>query len=132
MDLSVIIVNWNAKEMLENCLHSLEQNTDHENVKIIVVDNLSHDGSREMIQTLFPSVQLINSGGNIGFGRACNLATASTDSPIILYLNPDTIVTDNAIGKMINFMNDNKTVGAVGCKMMDPPNKSNINTLNGV
>jgi GT2 family glycosyltransferase len=120
MELSVIIVNWNTSEMLSNCLSSLKEHTDNNKVKVIVVDNASKDGSSDMVKSQFPWVTLINSGGNIGFGKANNLAEPYADTQFVLFLNPDTIVLKDSIAKMVNFMKSNQTVGALGCKMKYP------------
>ncbi len=119
-DLSIIIVNWNTKAMLENCLMSIRQTTQRQAVKVIVVDNNSRDGSRDMVQTLFSEVLLINSGGNIGFARGNNVGISYADTPFVLFLNPDTVVMENAIHHMIDFMKANPSVGALGCKMKYP------------
>lgn len=120
MELSVIIVNWNTREMLCDCLSSLRKHTDNNKVKVIVVDNASKDGSSEMVQTQFPWVHLIKSGGNIGFGKANNLAVPYADTQFILFLNPDTIVLKDSIVKMVDYMESNQAVGALGCKMKFP------------
>lgn len=120
MILSIIIVNWNTREMLQDCLASLKEHTDNNNVKVIVVDNASKDGSSEMVKSQFPQVHLINSGGNIGFGKANNLAKPYADTQFILFLNPDTVILDNSIAKMVNYMKANQDVGALGCKMRFP------------
>jgi len=120
MDTSIIIVNWNTREMLRNCLVSLGQQVDSNNINVIVVDNNSSDGSREMVSAQFPSVHLIDSGGNIGFGKANNLAKPYVDTQFIVFLNPDTIVPEDSIAKMVNHMESNPDVGALGCKMKYP------------
>jgi len=120
MELSVIIVNWNTREMLKECLNSIRENTNSKKVKTIVVDNASSDGSREITEKLFPEVHLINSGGNIGFGRAANIAIPYADTPLVLFLNPDTVVLENTIQKMADFLKGNPQVGGLGCKMKSP------------
>ena len=117
MELTVIIVNWNNCDMLKDCLYSLKQNTDSHNIEIIVVDNASRDGSSKMVETLFPDIHIINSGSNIGFGRANNLAINHAKTKLIFFLNPDTIVRENTLRDMIDFMNSNPQVGALQCKM---------------
>lgn len=127
-DVSVVIVNWNTCEMLKNCLYSIRKCTNIRKVQIIVVDNLSSDGSCEMLQTLFPEVLVINSGGNLGFGRANNLAIPYTEAPLIIFLNPDTIIINDAIKLMIEFINKNPQVGALGCKCINTTEQSsNLN-----
>jgi GT2 family glycosyltransferase len=120
IDVSVVIVSWNTKEMLKNCLSSLDNIVDVKHVKIIVVDNASSDGSAHMVKSDYQHVKLINSGGNIGFGRANNLAANCVDTPYVLFLNPDTIVLKDSIRSMVDFLELNKSVGAIGCKMKSP------------
>lgn len=120
MILTIIIVNWNTKEMLKDCLSSLHDTADPKQVKIIVVDNASVDGSVEMVKSTYPLVNLIESGGNIGFGRANNLAAPHSDTPYVLFLNPDTIILKDSISKMFAYMESNPTVGGLGCKMKFP------------
>ena len=103
--------------MLNNCLLSLRQNADSHRVKVIVVDNNSYDGSREMVELSFPEVVLINSGGNLGFAKANNIAIPHSKTPFVLFLNPDTIVKENAIRDMIDFLETHPSVGGLGCKM---------------
>lgn len=123
MNLTIIIVNWNTSDMLKECLYSIRKTIEPTSVKTIVVDNSSSDGSREMVAALFPEVNLINSGGNVGFSRANNLAIPLTDTPFILFLNPDTILLENAVKRMIAAMSNDHSVGAVGCKMKSPGGK---------
>jgi GT2 family glycosyltransferase len=120
VDLTIIIVNWNTRDMLRDCLDSIEKNTENQKVNIIVVDNASKDGSREMVASLFPKVKLINSGGNIGFAKANNLAIPYAETPLILFLNPDTLVMQNSLRGMVDFTRNNPSVGALGCKMKHP------------
>jgi len=88
-------------------------------IEVFVVDNDSCDGSREMVQKDFPEVHLINSGGNLGFGKANNLAIPKAEAPYILLLNPDTIVNHKALDKMHAFLNDHPETGVVSCKIYD-------------
>jgi len=117
-DLSIIIVNWNSKDFLEGCLKSIRDHVPAEEAQVIVVDNASSDGSADMVRQRFPEYKMIDSGGNIGFGKANNLALRLCDTPHVLFLNPDTVVLPGAISKMIAFMNQNADVGAVGCRMV--------------
>jgi GT2 family glycosyltransferase len=122
-ELSIVIVNWNTRELLRNCLHSMQRYLKESTVRIIVVDNASYDESREMVEVCFPEVKLINSGGNIGFAKANNIARPLANSPFVLFLNPDTVVIDDAIEKMRSFIETNPTVGAVSCKTKYSPEK---------
>lgn len=119
MDLSIIIVNWNTKDLLRNCLKSIEQHAGELRLEVFVVDNNSRDGSRAMVAAEFPSVELINSGGNIGFARANNLAVPKAKSDFVLFLNPDTEVSPDSLLKMVSFLRAHGKVGALGCKIRD-------------
>ena len=111
-DLSIIIVNYNTKNFLRQCLKSL--NSDKE---IIVVDNHSSDGSPAMVVKEFPRVKLIKNKKNLGFAKANNLAIKKSSGRYILFLNPDTIVQKNTLKTMIQFMEENPQVGAATCRV---------------
>jgi len=115
MDLSIIIVNYNAKDYLKNCLLSLKKNIDktlkHE---VIVVDNNSNDQSTQMVKKYFPSVKLIENS-NEGFSKANNKGVKLSKGKFVLFLNPDTVVYKNTISGMIKFMQQNKDCGAATC-----------------
>jgi GT2 family glycosyltransferase len=116
-DLSIIIVNWNTRDLLENCLRSIQKSRGTFAIQTIVVDNNSADGSREMVAKIFPDVLLMNSGGNVGFARANNVALPRATSSLVLFLNPDTEVSQSGLEKMIAFMKADRTIGALGCKI---------------
>ncbi len=124
MKLTIIIVNWNTRDLLKNCVSSIIQSMNSCDVKIIVVDNNSKDGSREMISLNFPEVSVINSGDNIGFGRANNLGISFAETPLIMVLNPDTLVMEDTLERMIEFMETNPEVGALGCKIKYAPDQT--------
>jgi GT2 family glycosyltransferase len=118
MKLSVIIVNYNVKYFLEQCLCSIEQaagDIDHE---VIVVDNASTDGSTEYITERFPKVKWIASKENNGFSKGNNIAFAQAKGEYILMLNPDTIVTREALEGCISFMDQHTEAGACGVYML--------------
>jgi O-antigen biosynthesis protein len=106
--------------LLKDCLSSLRETIYFGDSRVTVVDNNSGDGSRQMVESLFPEVRIINSGGNIGFGRANNLALKNVSTKYILFLNPDTVVLENAIDRMIGVMESDSSIGGVGCKMIYP------------
>ena len=114
MDISVIIVNYNTRELLKNCLKSLEEHTKDVDYEIIVVDNGSHDGSGEMLRQDFPEVRLIESGMNLGFGKANNLGSENAKGDYLFYLNSDTIVKNNALKFFLDFARQHQDIGAVG------------------
>jgi GT2 family glycosyltransferase len=120
MDVSIIIVNWNGGDMLLECLDSIAKAEGDLKVQVIVVDNASKDGSREAAQARFPRYEIINSGANLGFGKANNLARTMVKSDLVLFLNPDTILFENSLKPAIDFIRAHPDVGAVGCKMRYP------------
>lgn len=119
MDLTIIIVNWNGGELLCRCLASIRRHADPKSVQVIVMDNNSGDGSRETAQREFPEMRVVNTGGNLGFGRANNLAREHVSAPLVLFLNPDTEVLANTLSVMVSFMKAHPEVGALGCRMRE-------------
>lgn len=119
MQLSVIIVNYNVKYFLEQCLASVEKAMQPISGEVIVVDNASHDGSLDYLVPRFPSVRFIANTKNTGFAKACNQAYAEAKGKYILFLNPDTIVPENAFTKCISFFEQNPVCGALGVRMVD-------------
>jgi GT2 family glycosyltransferase len=119
MDVSIIIVNYNTKELLRDSIISIMKNTLNINYEIIVVDNNSSDGSVQMVENEFPSVVLIASEKNGGFAYANNLGVAKAKGKYIFLLNSDTIILNDAISKMFNFMEENKEIGILGPKLLN-------------
>ena len=107
MDLSIIIVNYNVKYFLEQCLHSVVKAIDGLQTEVFVVDNDSKDGSVEYLQPLFPRVKFIASKTNDGFAKANNKALPFCKGEFILYLNPDTIVPEDCFKNCIDFLQRN-------------------------
>lgn len=120
MDLSIIIVNYNVKEFLQNLLTSLSKAVANLSAEIIIVDNGSDDGSIEMLNEKFPGVTLISSKINLGFSKANNLGLKIATGKFLLLLNPDTIVQEDTFEKLIQFFNENQDAGMVGCKILNP------------
>ena len=118
MDLSIIIVNWNARDYLRKCLESVNKHSNGLNLEIFVVDNSSNDGSIEMLKREFTKINLIENKNNPGFGAANNQALKKCGSEYVLILNPDTEVSAGALSAMVNFMKENKKAGAVGAKLL--------------
>ena len=121
VDLSVVILNWNARPYLVACLDSiLEQNWRH-SVGIIVVDNDSQfDDSVAVVRRDYPGVTLIESGGNIGFSAGNNLGYRAARGRLVLFLNPDTIVEVGALDILCDWMDGHPAVGAIGPRMTYP------------
>ena len=112
--ISVIIVNWNSKDILQNCLDSVYQTIDNLSCEVIVVDNASSDGSTEMLHERYPQVIKIYNKVNRGFGSANNQAFAIMKGKYALLLNTDTIVTPRAIHKLWTFCEQHQEV-AIAC-----------------
>lgn len=120
LDLSVIIVNYNVREFLEQALRSVERAARGLRVEVFVVDNGSVDGSAEMIRTYFPDVHLIINDENVGFARANNQAIRKARGRFLLILNPDTIVQEDTFRMLLAFMDRHPEAGAVGCTILNP------------
>jgi len=117
LDLSIIIVSWNSRDVLKDCLSSIYKSRFNSEYEIIVVDNGSSDNSAEMVEKQFPHVKLIKNKENVGYARANNQAIKESKGRYVLLLNPDTIILDNAIEKMVGFMSKNRAVGILGPKI---------------
>lgn len=119
MKLSVIIVNYNVRHFLEQCLISVFAALDGISSEVFVVDNNSADGSCSMVDSKFPSVRLIRNESNRGFSAANNQAIEMASGKYILLLNPDTVLPEKALHRCIEFMDSNPVAGAAGLKMID-------------
>jgi GT2 family glycosyltransferase len=119
MDLSVIIVNYNVRHFLEQCLISVSKAAEKISAEIIVVDNNSADGSCSMVSGNFPAVRLIRNSNNAGFSTACNQAIKISAGRFILLLNPDTVVEEDTFTRCLTFMDEHPEAGAMGVKMIN-------------
>ncbi|MBV9962072.1 MAG: glycosyltransferase family 2 protein [Parafilimonas sp.] len=119
MQLSIIIVSYNVRYYLEQCLHSVLVACKNIEAEIIVVDNNSEDKTAEYIQLKFPAIIFIGQLNNSGFAKANNIGLNIAKGEFILYLNPDTIVSENVLANGISFLNEHKQAGAVGVNMID-------------
>jgi GT2 family glycosyltransferase len=120
IDVSIIIVNYNVKDYLLQCLRSLEQLDSSLRSEVIVVDNHSTDGSVQDLQAQFPLVRWIALDENIGYGRANNLGLEQASGRYTLFLNPDTIIGRDVLRIMATYMDANPEVGMAGCKVLNP------------
>lgn len=118
MNLSIIIVSYNVKDLLRTCLSSIREDSLPDK-EVIVVDNVSTDGSPDMVKTEFPEVRLIANSENLGFGRANNAGYNVSAGRNVLFLNPDTVVRDDALGTMTRYLDEHDDVGAVSCKLLN-------------
>lgn len=119
MKLSVVIVNYNVKYFLEQCLHSVLKAGIEIDMEIFVVDNNSVDGSVSMLKEKFPVVKIIANKDNKGFSTANNQAIKLSKGKYVLLLNPDTVVEQDTFKKVIEFMDEHPDAGGLGVKMLD-------------
>ncbi len=118
IDLSIIILNYNTRDLLRDCLKSVARATVNSFVyETIVVDNASTDGSPAMIKKEFPQIKLIESKKNLGFAHGNNLGIPQATGRYILFLNPDTVVSDRTFLEMIKFMEKTPAAGAATCRV---------------
>ncbi|MEW6062042.1 MAG: glycosyltransferase, partial [Bacteroidota bacterium] len=120
MDVSVIIVNYNVREFLNNALTSLQKSLEGFESEIFVVDNASDDGSVETVAKNFPDVHLITNSTNLGFAKANNQALVQARGTYLLLINPDTVVQENTVRELIRFFESHQDAGMVGCKILNP------------
>lgn len=119
MLLSVIIVNYNVKYFLEQCLCSLFAAIDSIDAEVWVVDNASTDGSIDYLKPKFPAANFIVNTVNVGFGKANNQALQICKGKYVLFLNPDTLLPEDSLNKCTTFMETNDRAGALGIRMID-------------
>ena len=119
MQLSVIILNYNVRYFLEQCVLSVHHATQHLDAEIIVVDNNSTDDSCEMVKRRFPNVVLIENKENSGFPKGNNIGVAQAKGDYLCILNPDTVVAEDTFTKVLAFAENKKDLGIVGCKLID-------------
>ena len=135
MKISVIIVSYNARYYLEQCLHSVEAALRNLDGEIIVVDNDSPEKPIGFIRDKFPKVHFIESKENLGFAKANNLGVEKAKGEYVLILNPDTLIPENLFDKILPFADVHEKMGALGVRLIDangkfhPESKRNIPTL---
>jgi GT2 family glycosyltransferase len=117
LDVSIIVVNWNTRDVTCNCLVSVFGQTKDVRFEVILIDNASSDGSVEKIRKDFPQVTLIANDGNRGFAAANNQGMEIAKGRYVLLLNPDTIILDGAVQKTIAFADSFTDIGVVGCQV---------------
>ena len=120
MDLSVVLLSYNTRDLLEQALHTVVEAAAGLEVEIFVVDNASHDGSADMVAASFPQVKLIRNRENIGFSAGNNIAFEQVRGRHVLVLNSDTIVRRDTLRCLVQFLDEHPDVGAVGCKILNP------------
>ena len=130
--LTVVIVNYNVKHYVEQCLHSLRKALAGVDAEVFVVDNHSHDGSVEYLQERFPEVNIIASMYNNGFAYANNVAIRQSQSEYVLLLNPDTFVAENTIQTMLHFMDEHPQAGGAGVQMLGADGQKAMESRRGL
>ncbi len=126
VDLSIVIVSWNTRELLRDCLASLDGACASLDYEVFVVDNDSADGSAEMVQEAFPQFTLIKSGGNLGFSKGNNLAFGQCGGDFILMLNPDTLCPVESLTTLVAWAQGQKNLGAVSPMLTDAQGQPTI------
>ncbi len=120
VELSVVIVAWNAKHHLELCLESLAKAPPRRRMEVLVVDNSSADDTVEMVESKFPQVRLIKSKENLGFAKGNNVAIRQCQGRYIALVNPDVIVFPGCLDTLADFLDENRKVGNVGPRVFNP------------
>ena len=123
VQLSIIIVNYNSRTLIEQCLVSIDKAITGINTEIIIIDNNSNDGSKENLAAKFPGVKYIFNNENFGFAKACNQGFKISSGDHILFLNPDTVLSETCLTDCISFLKAHADAGAVGVRMLDDKGK---------
>lgn len=118
-ELSIVVVSYNGLVWLDQSLWALQKATTHLRTEVFVVDNASSDGSAAWVNSHFPGVHVIANPHNPGFGTANNQALHRISAPLVLLLNPDTLVTESNIQKALEWMHSDPEIGSMGCRMVD-------------
>jgi len=118
-ELTIIILNYNTKELLADCLKSIKENESEIPLEVIVSDNASSDGSAEMVRKDFPWVKVME-GENVGFSKGNNRARKDTHGKMVLFLNPDTVINKGVLKETTDYLKTHKNIGALSCKLILP------------
>ncbi len=132
MKISVIIVNYNVKYYLAQCLYSLRRALRGIDAEVIVVDNDSKDGSLPYLERTHPWVRYVEAGCNLGFSKANNLAIRESRGEYVLLLNPDTVVGEHVIGEALQFMDAHPKAGGVGVRMLNADGSDAMESRRGI
>ncbi|MDR3710540.1 MAG: glycosyltransferase family 2 protein [Capsulimonadaceae bacterium] len=130
-DLHISIVSFNTSSLLDACLASIFSNDTLASLRVAVADNGSTDGSVRMVRDAYPQVCLIETGSNMGYGRANNAALLGTDARYCLILNSDTVVQQGAIDALVAYMDAHSDVGAAGAALLEPDGSPQMNWAAG-
>jgi GT2 family glycosyltransferase len=119
IDLSVVIINWNTKELLLNCIRSIQETTHKISYEIIVVDNGSQDGSQRAVNENFSEVRLIENGKNLGFARANNIGIRASCGRYVCLVNSDVVLLEGCLDTMLAYMESQPSIGILGPKLLN-------------
>jgi GT2 family glycosyltransferase len=119
MKLSIVVLCWNDRKVIGDCLRSICEETHVESYEIIVSDNGSIDGCKEFIRDNFPKVQVIENGRNLRFAKANNVGIRASSGEYVLILNPDTIIHDGCLDSMVAYADEHPEIGAFGCRVLN-------------
>ncbi|RMH53340.1 MAG: glycosyltransferase family 2 protein, partial [Alphaproteobacteria bacterium] len=119
MDLSIVIINWNTREMLRDCLASVYDTLGGLEAEVFVVDNASEDGSQDMVRRQFPQATLIANSENRGFAAANNQALEIARGRNVLLLNSDTLVHGDVLARSCDYLDSHPDVGVMGCRVLN-------------
>ena len=119
IDLSIIMVSWNARDYLLKCLQSIEATTSGLQYEVLVVDNASADGSAQAVRNAYPAVRLIETGSNLGFGRANNLGIRNARGRLLALINSDVELHELCLQGLVSFMDQNPNVGLAGPRLLN-------------
>lgn len=120
MKLSVVIICWNDLRVIRDCLRSIHEGTHSTDFEVIVSDNGSVDDSLEFIRKHYPQVRIVENNQNLGFARGNNAGISAATGEYVLILNPDTIIHDGALDKLVQFADRHPEAGAFGCRVLNP------------
>ena len=124
--LSIIIVSFNSKADLEECLGSITGSSQQIDYEIVVVDNASPDGTAAWLRERWPGVRLIDAGGNLGFARASNVGIRQTFGDFVLLLNPDTVVPAGALGALVAALERRPAAAVAGPRLVDGSGRAEL------
>ena len=124
---SVIIVNWNTRELLRACLDSLPWDSERMRIEVIVVDNASEDGSATMVAEQFPQARVLRNRENVGVVRATHQGLRAATGEFLFMLNSDTEVRPGAIERLVEVLAADERIGAVGPRLLNPDGTSQSN-----
>ena len=117
---SIIIINWNTKKLLAECLDSVSEFAADVSNEIIIVDNASEDGSQEMVKKFYPHVQLVENDQNTGFAKANNQGVKLSSGEYVLLLNSDARLTASSLQNLLELAEKNPAIGLVGARLLNP------------